>query len=92
MGMLYGKLKEFRVLVTFPSLTEVFGAERIFKRNNCPYESITTPRILRSGCNVAFCFPLERRALIEDLIDGGVVFTGVFEAREDGFFLLGEED
>jgi hypothetical protein len=47
---------------------------------------------LRSGCNVAFCFPLERRALIEDLIDGGVVFTGVFEAREDGFFLLGEED
>jgi len=90
--MLYGKLIEFRVLVTFPSLTEVFGAERILKRNNCPYASITTPRILRSGCNVAFCFPLDRREIIEDLIDGGIVFTGVFEARDDGFFLLGEED
>ncbi|HBV87082.1 MAG TPA: hypothetical protein DEF42_10625 [Desulfosporosinus sp.] len=86
--MLYGKLKEYRALITFPSLTEALGAEKVLNRYNCPYASIPTPRSLRSGCNTAVCFPLERKALVEDLIDDGVVLTGMYEAREDGFFSL----
>ncbi|OLN33214.1 hypothetical protein DSOL_0941 [Desulfosporosinus metallidurans] len=34
------------------------------------------------------CFPLDRKALVDDLIDDGVVLTGMYEAREDGFFSL----
>ncbi|CAA7601516.1 Protein of unknown function (DUF3343) [Acididesulfobacillus acetoxydans] len=83
--MLYGKLKDYRALLTFPSLTEALGAERILDRSGCPFASIPTPRSLRSGCNTSLCLPLERKEIIDDLIDDGVVFTGVYEAREDGF-------
>lgn len=86
--MLYGALKDYRALVTFPSLTQALGAERVFNRLNCSYASIPTPRSLRSGCNTALCFPLERKEIVEDLIDDGVVFTGAYEAREEGFFNL----
>ncbi|MHB8076771.1 DUF3343 domain-containing protein [Desulfosporosinus fructosivorans] len=86
--MLYGKLKEYRVLITFPSLTEALGAEKVFNRYDCPFASVPTPRSLRSGCNTSLCFPLDRKALVDDLIDDGVVLTGMYEAREDGFFSL----
>lgn len=86
--MLYGALKEYRALVTFPSLTQALGAERVFQRWNCPFSSIPTPRSLRSGCNTALCFPLDRKDLVDELIDDGVVFTGAYEAREDGFYNL----
>lgn len=86
--MLYGKLKEYRVLLTFPSLTEALGAEKVLNRYDCPYASIPTPRSLRAGCNTSLCFPLERKSLVDDLIDDGVVLTGMYEAREDGFFSL----
>ena len=86
--MLYGKLKEYRALLTFPSLTEALGAERVFSRYECPFATIPTPIRLRSGCNTALCFPLERKAIIDDLIDDGVVLTGMYEAREEGFFSI----
>ena len=86
--MLYGKLKEYRVLLTFPSLTEALGAEKILERAGCAFASIPTPRSLRAGCNTSLCLPLERKEIIDDLIDDGVVFTGVYEAREEGFFPL----
>lgn len=86
--MLYGMLKEYRALVTFPSMSEALGAERILTKLNCPFAPIPTPRSLRSGCNTSYCFPLNRKEVIEDLIDDGVVFTGVYEAKEDGFIPL----
>lgn len=49
--MLYGKLKEYRALLTFPSLTEALGAERVFSRYECPFDTIPTPMRLRAGCN-----------------------------------------
>lgn len=86
--MLYGKLKEYRVLLTFPSLTEALGAEKVLSRYDCPFASVPTPRSLRSGCNTSLCFPLDRKSLVDDLIDDGVVLTGMYETREDGFFSL----
>jgi hypothetical protein len=86
--MLYGMLKEYRALLTFPSLTEALGAEKVLSRYDCPFASVPTPRSLRSGCNTSLCFPLDRKSIIDDLIDDGVVFTGMYEAREDGFFSL----
>jgi hypothetical protein len=86
--MLYGKLKEYRALLTFPSLTDALGAEKVLARYDCPYASVPTPISLRAGCNTSLCFPLERKELVDDLIDDGVVFTGVYEAREDGFVSL----
>lgn len=86
--MLYGKLKDYRALLTFSSLTEALGAEKVLTRYDCPFASVPTPRSLRSGCNTSLCLPLERKEIIDDLLDDGVVFTGVYEAREDGFVPL----
>lgn len=86
--LLYGKLKDYRGIITFPSLTQEFEAEKVFTGLNCPFAAIPTPRSLRSGCNTAMCFPLEYKELVDELIDDGVVFTGVYEATEDGFVPL----
>ncbi|WP_088225182.1 DUF3343 domain-containing protein [Desulfosporosinus sp. FKB] len=83
--MLYGELKQYRALITFDSLTQAMAAEKVFKKLDCPYALIPTPRTLRSGCNNALCFPHERKEIIDDLIDEMVVFTGVYEANNDGF-------
>lgn len=83
--MLYGDLKVYRALLTFDSLSQALGAERVLKRFDCPSALIPTPRSLRSGCNSALCFPLEHKELADEIIDDGVVFTGIYEATEDGF-------
>ncbi|WP_080510934.1 DUF3343 domain-containing protein [Desulfitobacterium hafniense] len=86
--MLYGPLFENRALITFPSLTQSLAAERVFKRLDCPHTSIPTPRSVRSGCNTAICFPIDRKEIVEDLIDDGVVFLGAYEATDEGFISL----
>jgi len=89
-SMLYGKLKEYRALLTFPSLADVMHAEGILTRLDCPSAVVRTPSSLRSSCNsMSLCLPLESKAIIDELINEGVVFTGMYEAREDGFFTLG---
>lgn len=86
--MLYGELKKYRILITFDSLTLALGAEKILARKNCPYAVIPTPMSLRTGCNTALCFPLEQKDLLDDIIDDGVVVTGIYEATEEGFKAL----
>lgn len=83
--MLYGELKQYRAVITFDSMTQTMAAEKVFKQFDCPFALIPTPRSLRSGCNNALCFPLESKEIVDDLIDAMVVFTGVYEAAEDGF-------
>ena len=88
--MLYGKLKEYRALLTFPSLADVMHAEGILTRYDCPSAVVRTPSSLRSSCNsMSLCLPLECQAIIDELINEGVVFTGMYEMREDGVFPLG---
>jgi len=86
--MLYRELIEYRVLISFDSLTQAMAAERVFKKFDCPYALIPTPKSMRSGCNNAICFPLQRKDIIEDLLDAGVVIMGAYEATEDGFTSL----
>ena len=86
--MLYRELIEYRVLISFDSLTQAMAAEKVFKKFDCPYALIPTPKSMRSGCNNAICFPLQRKDIIEDLLDAGVVIMGAYEATEDGFTSL----
>ena len=86
--MLYRELIEFRVLISFDSLTQAMAAEKVFKKFDCSYALIPTPKSMRSGCNNAICFPLQRKDIIEDLLDAGVVILGAYEATEDGFTSL----
>lgn len=83
--MLYGELKKYRLLITFDSLGLAIGAEKVLARKNCPYALIPTPISLRSGCNSALCFPLEKKDLLDDIVDDGIFVTGIYEATEDGF-------
>ena len=88
--MLYGKLKEYRALLTFLSIADVMHAEDILSRYDCPCAIVRTPPSLRLSCNsMCLCLPLESKAIIDQLIDEGVVFAGMYEVREDGFFALG---
>ncbi|MDR3585735.1 MAG: DUF3343 domain-containing protein [Desulfosporosinus sp.] len=86
--MLYRELIEYRVLISFDSLTQAMAAEKVFKKFDCPYALIPTPKSMRSGCNNAICFPLQRKDIIEDLLDAGVVIMGAYEATENGFTSL----
>lgn len=86
--MLYRELIQYRALITFDSLTQAMAAEKVFKRLNCPYALIPTPKSMRSGCNNSICFPLQLKDTIEDLLDAGVVIMGAYEATEDGFTSL----
>jgi len=83
--LLYAELKEYRILIIFDSMGQALGAERVLNKNKCPSAMIPTPRSLRSGCNSAVCFPMERIELVDELTDGGVRFTGIYEAMEEGF-------
>jgi len=86
--MLYGKLKEYRAVITFPALTQELAAERVLERFGCPFAAIPTPHKLRQGCSTALCFPLERKDLAEEIIDDGVVMTGIYEVKDEGFLPL----
>lgn len=83
--MLYAELKEYRILVTFDSMGDALGAERLLKKYNCPCALIPIPNSLRSGCSSALCFPMGRIEPIDELVDGSVRFSGIYEAKEDGF-------
>ena len=83
--MLYSELIEYRALINFDSLTQAMAAEKVFKKFNCPYALIPTPKAMRSGCSNSICFPLHLKDIIEDLLDAGVVIMGTYEATEDGF-------
>ncbi|MDR3539894.1 MAG: DUF3343 domain-containing protein [Desulfosporosinus sp.] len=61
------------------------AAEKVFKKLDCPYALIPTPKSMRSGCSNSICFPLYLKDIIEDLLDAGVVIMGSYEATEDGF-------
>ncbi len=96
--MLYRELMQYRALIAFDSITQAMAAEKVFKKFDCPYALIPTPKAMRSwggsncaqpdGCNNAICFPLQLKDIIEDLFDAGVVIKGVYEATEDGFTSL----
>ncbi|ODA42060.1 DUF3343 domain-containing protein [Desulfosporosinus sp. BG] len=86
--MLYRELIQYRALITFDSLTQAMAAEKVLKKLDCPYALIPTPKAMRSGCNNALCFPLQRKDIIEDLLDASVVIMGAYEATEDGFTSL----
>ena len=86
--MLYRELIQYRALIAFDSLTQAMAAEKVFKKFDCPYALIPTPKAMRSGCNNAICFPLQLKDIIEDLLDAGVVIMGAYEATEDGFTSL----
>ncbi len=86
--MLYRELIQYRALITFDSLTQAMAAEKVFKKFDCPYALIPTPKSMRSGCSNAICFPLQLKDIIEDLFDAGVVIIGAYEATEDGFTSL----
>ena len=86
--MLYSELIEYRALINFDSLTQAMAAEKVFKKLDCPYALIPTPKSMRSGCNNSICFPLHLKDIIEDLLDAGVVIMGTYEATEDGFISM----
>ena len=86
--MLYSELIEYRALINFDSLTQAMAAEKVFKKLDCPYALIPTPKSMRSGCSNSICFPLHLKDIIEDLLDAGVVIMGTYEATEDGFISM----
>lgn len=84
--MLHGELEKYPVVITFDSLSIAMGAEKLLRKRSIPYSFIPTPAKLRTGtCNRAMCLPLEHKAVVDGIVEDGVVITGAYEATDEGF-------
>lgn len=83
--MLYGKLKEYRLLITFPSVSDAIKAERRLAQEGYDFATIPTPKELTAGCGLSICLPLEKQNSTEILLNAGIRVDGVYEAQDSGY-------
>jgi len=83
--MLYGKLKQYRMLITFPSVSEAMKSERKLASASCEFVTIPTPRQLTAGCGLSLCISLENKDGLRKLLQEGICVDGIYEATESGY-------
>lgn len=83
--MLYGKLREYRLVITFPSVSEALKSERRLESEGCDFVTIPTPRSLTAGCGLSLCIAVEKIEKIYKLLNDGIKIDGVYEAEESGY-------
>ncbi|MFZ3101035.1 MAG: DUF3343 domain-containing protein [Desulfitobacteriaceae bacterium] len=86
--MLYGKLKEYRLLITFSNVSEALKSERKLAKKGCVFETIPTPLGLSAGCGLSICLPREKEEAVQDLINQGICIASIYEAQNSGFLAL----
>lgn len=86
--MLYGKLKEYRLLIVFPNVTESLKSERKLACKGYAFETIPTPSVLSTGCGLSICLPRDQENAVQDLRNEDICLEGVFEVQDSGFLPL----
>jgi hypothetical protein len=86
--MLYGKLKDYRLLIIFPNVTESMKSERKLDSKGYVYETIPTPLGLSAGCGLSICLPRENEKAVQELLNEDICLEGVFEVQDSGFLPL----
>ena len=86
--MLYGKLKEYRLLITFSTMSEALKSERKLDHKGYVFEPIPTPLGLSAGCGLSICLPREEEKVVQELLNEGICIAGVYEVQNSGFISL----
>ena len=81
-------MKEYRLLITFPTVSEALKSERKLDHNGYVFEPIPTPLGLSAGCGLSICLPRESEEAVNDLLAEGIFIEGVYEAHNSGFLPL----
>lgn len=60
--------KELKLIVTFHTTADAMAMEKACKEYNAPGRLIPVPRLISSGCGLAWCTALEDREIIKDVL------------------------
>ena len=63
------RAKELKLVVTFHTTSEAMAAEKACKTNGVPGRLIPVPRLISSGCGLAWCAGLEDRELVKEVLN-----------------------
>jgi Protein of unknown function (DUF3343). len=86
--LLYGKLKDYRLLIVFPNVSESLKSERKLAGKGYAFETIPTPLGISAGCGLSICLPRDNENAVQDLLNEDICFEGVFEVQDSGFLPL----
>jgi hypothetical protein len=86
--MLYGKLKDYRLLIVFPNVSEALKSEHKLASEGYTFETIPTPLALSAGCGLSICLPRDNENAVQELLNEGICLEGVFEVQDSGFLPL----
>ena len=71
------RAKELKLVVTFHTTSEAMAMEKACKEYNVPGRLIPVPRLISSGCGLAWCTALEDREVIKEVLEK-VGLKGIF--------------
>lgn len=60
--------KELKLIVTFHTTADAMAMEKACKELNAPGRLIPVPRVISSGCGLAWCAGLEDRQAMVDVL------------------------
>ena len=63
------RAKELKLVVTFHTTSEAMALEKACKANGVPGRLIPVPRLISSGCGLAWCAGLEDRETIREVLN-----------------------
>lgn len=61
--------KELKLIVTFHTTADAMAMEKACKDLNAPGRLIPVPRVISSGCGLAWCAGLDEREVIKEVLD-----------------------
>ena len=60
--------KELKLIVTFHTTADAMAMEKACKEHDVPGRLIPVPRLISSGCGLAWCAGLEDREVIKEVL------------------------
>lgn len=61
--------KELKLIVTFHTTADAMAMEKACKDYSAPGRLIPVPRLISSGCGLAWCADLEDREVIKEVLE-----------------------
>ncbi len=58
--------KELKLIITFHTTADAMAMEQACKEKNAPGRLIPVPRIISSGCGLAWCANLDEREILKE--------------------------
>ena len=63
------RAKELKLIITFHTTADAMAMEKACKEANAPGRLIPVPRLISSGCGLAWCAGLEDREVVKEVLN-----------------------